>query len=54
MCEKFKVVITAESKMYFRKEVEMDKAYLDEYEKVVNSELCSRDIDQEIADIAYS
>lgn len=53
MCEKVKVVITADSKVYFRKEVEVDKADLDEYENLVNSELSSKAIENRLTDIAY-
>ncbi|QLH62276.1 hypothetical protein [Serratia symbiotica] len=53
MCEKVKVVITADSKVYFRKEVEMDKADLDEYENLVNSEQSSKAIENRLTDIAY-
>lgn len=53
MCEQVKVVITADSKVYFRKEVEVDKADLDEYENLFDSELSSKAIENKLADMAY-
>lgn len=54
MCEKIKVIITAESKVYYHRVVEMDKANLDKYEKIVNSWLSRKSINCGLANIVGS
>ncbi|MBE8598090.1 hypothetical protein [Xenorhabdus sp. BG5] len=52
MSEKIKVEITAESRVYFAKYVEMDKADYEKYGQIIDSDLPNREIDRKIAELA--